>query len=801
MRHYTARLESLARLPGNTLRALAVLGGTMVLLAWLDGTPRIALPISGWLWLWANASLVLTALVIARGLLGNGARSGTATEPAGSALRDPAQLAGSDSAAAAALLELDDVVFTIDAAGCWAYLNPRWERMTGVPVAEALGRPSLQSLHQDDRARVQEHFDTLRYDPNPCRCEVRLRTSSGRYAYVELRARRSTLADERASIHGTLLDVSTRMAAEETVRQKRHLLNTLLNNLPGMAYRCRIARDWRMEFVSDGCFDLTGYEAADLVGNRKLAYADLIHPADRDTVWQECQAELKHRHTHDLEYRIISRDGEVKWVWEQTRCVYSATGEPLAQEGYISDITQRKLAEQRVHQQFIWDETTGLHNSVVFSAWLEYALAQARCHGFACAVIALDLDDFGRWSRNNGREIGDRILEEVGRRLAGQIRGANIAARLKGDEFAVLVTDFSVCRDSTAAAAATASELAARLARQLQERIRRPMAFDGVAVQVTTSVGIAVNDGSSEGSAEAMLREASEACVRAKFLRSTQLAFADPSKDGQFEGGGRVHTLLAGALGANALEICYQPVFSLATRRPVWWEPSLIWQHPRRGQLDLIEGYPALQAYPHLLNVITRWMVREVVQDRRLLPGVDAEEGAPRLCVALPTECLEDRSIIDELMSNLDDRGIAPQACTILLGRLRSPQDPIQLRDALVGLRRAGFTLVADDPGADCDAGTSALAAFCALHRVSTERPLAALERISQRGGAGTVAIDIATEEGLEMALQSGCRYGQGPLLGEVRSARAVAEAWLQHDAGTPAAAHRTDAAAGGQAG
>ena len=774
-----AQFRSLLQLHSGAARALAVLGATLGLLVWLDSTPRIALPIPGWLWLWAHASLVLTALVIARGLLGNPARSGSA------------------AAGQAALQELDDVVFTIDAAGCWAYLNPAWERMTGVPVAEALGRPSLQSLHQDDRARVQELFDTMRYDPNPCRCEVRLRTSGGRFAYVEVRARRSTLADERASIHGAMLDVSARMAAEETVRQKRHLLNTLLNNLPGMAYRCRIARDWRMEFVSDGCFELTGYEAADLVGNRKLAYADLIHPADRDTVWQECQAELKHRHTHDLEYRIITRDGDIKWVWEQTRCVYSATGEPLAQEGYIADITQRKQAEQRVHQQFIWDETTGLHNSVVFSAWLEYALAQASCHGFPCAVIAFDLDDFGRWSRNNGREIGDRILEEVGRRLAGQIRGANIAARLKGDEFAVLVTDFSAWRDGSAAGA-TAAELAARVARQLQERIRRPMAFDGLAVQVTTSVGIAVNDGSAKGQAEAMLREATDACVRAKFLRSTQLAFADPSKDGQFEGGGRVHTLLAGALGANALEICYQPVFSLATRRPVWWEPSLIWQHPRRGQLDLIEGYPALQAYPHLLNVITRWMVREVVQDRRLLPAVAAGDEMLRLCVALPTECLEDRSVIDELLSNLDDRQIAPEACTILLGRLRAPQDPILLRDALVGLRRAGFTLVADDPGRDCDAGTSALAAFCALHRISTERPHQALGRISERGGTATVAVDIATEEALEMAQQSGCRYGQGPLLGEARSARAVAEAWLQHDPSTPAAALRPGSTAAG---
>lgn len=777
------RMHLLPRLPAGAWRAFAILALMICALVWLDSEPRLALPIPAWLWLWAHGSVVLTALVLARGLLGVPVLVPPGSAAAGAAERGERTGAGGESAGLSALRELGDVVFTIDAEGCWAYLNPGWERLTGIPVADALGRPALQSLHEDDRARVQEQFDMLRYDPKLSLWEARVRTSSGRFAYVEIRARRSTAEDERTSIHGAMWDVSARWAAEETLRQKRHLLNTLLSNLPGMAYRCRIARDWRMEFVSDGCFELTGYEATDLVGNRKLAYADLIHPADRDTVWQECQAELKHRHTHHLEYRIITRDGAVKWVWEQTRCVYSATGEPLAQEGYISDITQRKQAEQHAHRQFIWDEVTGLHNSVVFGAWLEYALAQARAHGFPCAVIALDLDDFGRWSRHNGRELGDRILEEVGRRLAGQVRGANIAARLKGDEFAVLVTDFSACREPGLPEDATPADLAARVARSLQERIRRPMAFDGVAVQVTTSVGIAVDDGRKEGDAEGMLREAMAACVRAKFLRSTQLAFADPRQDGTAEGNGRVHTLLAGALGANALEICYQPVFALPGRQLVWWEPSLIWQHPRRGQLDLMEGYPALQAYPHLLNVISRWMVREVVQDRRLLPEVGPVPGQGlRLCLTLPAECLEDRSVVDELLGNLADRNISPEACTLHLGRLRAPSDPILLRDALVGLRRAGFLLVADDPGPDCDAGSSALAAFCALHRISTERPHQALARISQRGGAGTLATGIATEEGLEMALQSGCAYGQGPLLGEMRSARAVAEAWLQHD-------------------
>ncbi len=137
-----------------------------------------------------------------------------------------------------------------------------------------------------------------------------------------------------------------RERVEAALRESQRVLSTLMSNLPGIAYRCRNDPDWTMEFISDGCYELTGYEPSDLVDNRTLAYADLIHPKDRDPVWSDIQAAMQAGKKFQLEYRIITATGEEKWVWEQGTAVPGPGGDVVALEGFISDITERKRAEQ-----------------------------------------------------------------------------------------------------------------------------------------------------------------------------------------------------------------------------------------------------------------------------------------------------------------------------------------------------------------------------------------------------------------------------------------------------------------------
>lgn len=136
--------------------------------------------------------------------------------------------------------------------------------------------------------------------------------------------------------------------AEEKLRESQRSLSTLMSNLPGMAYRCHNDREWTMEFVSDGCYDLTGYRPEEIIANSGVSYAQVIHPDHRDSIWNDVQAALQERKPFQFVYRIIDKSGNEKWVWEQGQGVYSARGELLALEGLITDITERKRAEEKV---------------------------------------------------------------------------------------------------------------------------------------------------------------------------------------------------------------------------------------------------------------------------------------------------------------------------------------------------------------------------------------------------------------------------------------------------------------------
>lgn len=119
----------------------------------------------------------------------------------------------------------------------------------------------------------------------------------------------------------------------------------LLDNLPGIAYRCRFDRNWSMEFISDGCHELTGYQVSDLLNNKKISYNDLILTDDREYVWKVVKDAVDLKQSYTITYRLRTADGKVKWVWEKGKAVFDSSGEVICLEGFISDITEQKHSE------------------------------------------------------------------------------------------------------------------------------------------------------------------------------------------------------------------------------------------------------------------------------------------------------------------------------------------------------------------------------------------------------------------------------------------------------------------------
>jgi PAS domain S-box-containing protein len=146
---------------------------------------------------------------------------------------------------------------------------------------------------------------------------------------------------------GLIRDITERKKREDKLRESERRLDTLMDNLPGMAYRCHNDRRWTMEFVSRGCLDLTGYSAEELEYNQMVAYGDIIVQEERESVWNSVQEALNRGSRFKIQYRIRTKTGEIRWVWEQGVGIFSPDNTLRHIEGFITDITeQRKVRDE-----------------------------------------------------------------------------------------------------------------------------------------------------------------------------------------------------------------------------------------------------------------------------------------------------------------------------------------------------------------------------------------------------------------------------------------------------------------------
>ncbi|HLC82272.1 MAG TPA: PAS domain S-box protein, partial [Bacteroidia bacterium] len=151
------------------------------------------------------------------------------------------------------------------------------------------------------------------------------------------------------TIRATVIyNITERKQYEFNLRESERTLSTLMNNLPGMAYRCDNDDMWTMRFVSKGFQELTGYNPKDIVYNKKRSFADIIHPNDRNHVKKEIRKAVEKISPFEIEYRLITASGQAKWVLEKGEGVFSEDGNLLFLEGFITDIGDKKQFEQEL---------------------------------------------------------------------------------------------------------------------------------------------------------------------------------------------------------------------------------------------------------------------------------------------------------------------------------------------------------------------------------------------------------------------------------------------------------------------
>jgi PAS domain S-box-containing protein len=154
--------------------------------------------------------------------------------------------------------------------------------------------------------------------------------------------------DHYAILANRIVNVVEGYRSREALAERKRRLETLIDNLPGMVYRCRNEPGWPMEFVEGECERLTGYPAAALERGEVLWGEELVHPEDREGTWTAVQDALEAGDSFEVTYRIRTRDGDVRWVWERGREVSSPAGTAL--EGFITDITARKRRQAELER-------------------------------------------------------------------------------------------------------------------------------------------------------------------------------------------------------------------------------------------------------------------------------------------------------------------------------------------------------------------------------------------------------------------------------------------------------------------
>ena len=307
-------------------------------------------------------------------------------------------------------------------------------------------------------------------------------------------------------------------AAANRLAQSRDEFRTLVENVPGVVFRCQVTAPWAVIHISRNIEALTGATPEEFTA-RRVSFGDFIVAEDFASIQAAIDEALRQGTSYEVEYRMSNRNGETHWVSERGHVFLSRTGQPLWLDGVIIDVTERKQAEEAIRNLAFIDTLTHLPNRRFLLDRLRQGLANSRRHGRHGALLFIDLDHFKTVNDTYGHEAGDRLLWEVAQRLRQSVREGDTVAHLGGDEFVVMLEELGDQRTE-------ALEKGKAIAEKILAALNASFELDGVHHQNTPSIGVACFSGEDER-AEDLLRRADEAMYRAKAAGRNRLVAID----------------------------------------------------------------------------------------------------------------------------------------------------------------------------------------------------------------------------------------------------------------------------------
>ena len=440
----------------------------------------------------------------------------------------------------------------------------------------------------------------------------------------------------------------------------------------------------------------------------------------------------------------------------------------------IEDVTERKRAQDRIEHLARYDELTGLTNRSQFMEQIEQVLVAVRTGDLSIAIHMIDLDRFKTINDTLGHPIGDKLLQEVARRLTRAIGPADMLTRFGGDEFVVLQTGVAQ-RDA-------AGNLAERLVNALSD----PFDVDGHRIDVGASVGIgmAPMDGTD---ASELMKKADMALYAAKYAGGGHHHFFATEMEQAAQEHRGLELDLRAALAAGEFDLYFQPLIDLRTGRVTCCEALLRWTHPKRGPVSPAVFIPAAEE-SGLIIPLGEWVLQRACAEAATWPA------DVRVAVNLSPVQFRDRSLALQVVLALARSGLSNQQLELEITERVLLNDGDETLATMQQLQELGVAMSLDDFGTGYSS-INYLRKF-PFHKIKIDQSFTrdlvhrdAKAIVSTIAGLGAalnktvVAEGIETKEQLQLVATLGCHEAQGYHFARPMNGDAIRHFLRTHDA------------------
>ena len=461
--------------------------------------------------------------------------------------------------------------------------------------------------------------------------------------------------------------------------------NMIVQNSPTILYRLRGEPSLPLVYISPNITKF-GHDPAKLMAAPNW-FEQLIDPLDQPKFGEAMTKVLqKGSIGGSIEFRLRTGDDTRRAVEARYTPVRDTLGRLVEIEGIIIDITERKIAEEKIALLARTDGLTGLANRTTFVDRLRQTFAATRRGANPFAVLYLDLDHFKDVNDTLGHAIGDLLLKGVAERLKLNTRESDVVARLGGDEFAVVQTEMD---DPT-----RAGELAAKILHALSE----PYLIRDNEVRITVSIGIAPF-AADTATPDQMLTQADLALYRAKEQGRNRYRFHSEDLDAQVRQRVSLTGDLREAIDKGELELYYQPQVEVTSGAIVGVEALIRWNHPSRGLLLPADFLPAAEQTGVIMQ-IGHWVLDHACGQMRKW----RDEGVAPAVMTVNLSLMQlknARELVQDVTEALSKWRLSPTDLEFDVTEATLAQLKWARNDVLTQLRQLGTKIAIDNFGTE----------------------------------------------------------------------------------------------------